>query len=206
MVLPLASATGAIVAVVIGIALGVALAAYLARRRRRREPAKVAAANAEQAKRASARGLRVGDVVGFDGHEFVVQGTLRFQQDGFTWEEHLVVDSATKRWLSVEDDEGLELVWWEKLIDPDLVPGEKRLDHEGTTYQLEERGHANYTSEGTTGAAAGGRMEFVDYEAGDLRLSFERYGQEDSAWELSSGRVIGEAVLDVYPADGPPQA
>jgi hypothetical protein len=44
-------------------------------------------------------------------------------------------------------------------------------------------------------------MEYIDYEAGEKRLSFERYGGPDVPWELSSGQVIKEAALDIYPAD-----
>jgi hypothetical protein len=39
----------------------------------------------------------------------------------------------------------------------------------------------------------------VDYEAGDRRLSFERYGDE-SGWEMGLGQKISEHVLDIYPS------
>jgi hypothetical protein len=162
-------------------------------------PEKLKAANVAAAQRASAQGLQLGDVVNFDGSELVVQGTIRYSQGSFTWAEHLLVDGGTKRWLSVEDDEGVEVAVWEKGVDPDISPGEKRVDHEGTTYVLDEHGHAKFMAEGTTGTGPAGDYEYFDYEAGDLRLSFERYDKE-GAWELSLGHVINEAALDVYPA------
>ncbi len=69
------------------------------------------------------------------------------------------------------------------------------------TYELDERGKANYTSEGVTGASGGGKAEFADYMKGDERLSFERYG-DDGGWEISVGRVISEHALDIYPSRG----
>ncbi|MEY2514021.1 MAG: hypothetical protein QOJ89_1379, partial [bacterium] len=50
-------------------------------------------------------------------------------------------------------------------------------------------------------APGGGKAEFADYEHGDRRLSFERYG-DDGGWEISVGRVISEHVLDIYPSSG----
>jgi hypothetical protein len=72
---------------------------------------------------------------------------------------------------------------------------------DGVTYRESERGHAGYTTEGTTGLPAGGDMDFVDYANADetALLSFERWAP-DMPWEVSTGKsmVIGE--LTVYPA------
>lgn len=196
----------AVIAAVAAIVI-VAVIVYVVVRRRQQEasPQKLAAANRAESRRASAQGLRLGDVVDFEGAELIVQGSIHYDQDGSKWDEHLLVDGTTKRWLSVEDDEGLEIAVWEKLVDPDLEPGEKRILYGGHTYALEEQGHANFTAEGSTGTAANGRYEYADYESGNLRLSFERYGN-DASWELSTGRVIPEAALDIYPATQGPTA
>ena len=67
------------------------------------------------------------------------------------------------------------------------------------TYELEERGQANYTAEGSTGTAGGGKVEYADYSSdGDKALSFERFGA-DASWEVGVGTVISEHLLDVYP-------
>ncbi len=146
------------------------------------------------------RALRVGDVVNHDGSDFMVQGTLRFEEGGSRWSEHLLVDAERRMWLSVEDDEGaLEVVQWERSRSPGLAPGSQEIEHDGVRYQLDERGTANFTSEGTTGAPGGGRAEYADYEADDRRLSFERYAAEGE-WEVSVGHTISEHLLDIYPA------
>lgn len=147
------------------------------------------------------RALKPGDVVNYDGGDFIVEGTLRLEQDGFRWAEHRIVDGERSHWLSVEEDEGLEVVIWNRSRGGSLEPGPATLVHDGVTYELDERGHANFTAEGSTGTAGGGRVEFVDYEAGDRRLSFERYGDE-SGWEMGLGQKISEHVLDIYPSRG----
>jgi hypothetical protein len=148
-----------------------------------------------------ARALKLGDVVNHDGHDWIVEGTLRFEQGGFRWAEHRLVDGTDSLWLSVEDDEGIELILWERLRGATLEPGPGTLEHGGVAYELDERGKANYTSEGVTGATGGGKAEFADYVKGDERLSFERYG-DGGGWEISVGRVISEHALDIYPSRG----
>ena len=195
---------GAVIAVIVVAAIAAVVIYFLYRRQQQQaRPEKLQAENRARDLRSSAQGLKLGDVVNFEGREFVVQGSIHYNQDGSTWEDHLLVDGTTKRWLSVEDDEGLEISIWEKLVDPDLKPGEKRILYGGHTYVLEEQGHANFTTDGTTGTAASGKYDYADYEADENRLSFERYG-EDASWELASGRVIPEAALDIYPSSEAP--
>jgi hypothetical protein len=145
------------------------------------------------------RTLKPGDVVNLDGADFIVEGTLRFEQDGFRWEEHRLVDGERSRWLSVEDDEGLEVVVWDRAPAGELEPGAKRLSHEGVDYELLERGSASFTAEGSTATAPSGRAEYVEYAAGERRLAFERFGEE-AGWELGTGAVVSEHALDIYPA------
>lgn len=152
--------------------------------------------------RSDVRALRVGDVVNHDGGDFIVEGTLRMEQDGFRWAEHRLADGPRSLWLSVEDEEGLEVVVWDRSRGVELEPGPSTLTHEGVSYELDERGKANYTAEGSTGTATGGRMEFADYQAGERRLSFERYG-DDADWEVGLGKAISEHALDIYPSRDP---
>ncbi len=150
-------------------------------------------------RRSSVRGLRLGDVVAHDGHDSIVERSYRFDEGGSRWEEHLLVDGDYRRWLSVEDDEGLECVLWERRPDPDLEPGPKTIDVDGVSYAFEERGTADYTLEEAGGGPGGsGRAEYADYAAGEQRLSFERY-DGSGGWEVNVGAVISEHAFDVYP-------
>jgi hypothetical protein len=150
--------------------------------------------------RTSVRGLRLGDVVAYEGHDCIVERTYRFSEGGSTWEEHLLVDGAFRRWLSVEDDEGLECVLWERQPDPTLEPGPKSIDVGGISYRFDEQGTADYTLEEAAGPGGSGRAEYSDYVAGEQRLSFERY--DGSGWEVNVGAVVSEHVFDVYPGTG----
>lgn len=144
------------------------------------------------------RKLKVGDVVHLDARDWLIRGSLAFDQDGFQWHEHLLDDANLRRWLSVEDDEELEVVVWSAIDGIADEPGAPTMTLEGRTYRLEERGRASFTATGTTGTAASGFMEYCDYADGDHRLSFERYGT--GSWEAGLGVVVNERSLDIYPS------
>jgi Domain of unknown function (DUF4178) len=145
------------------------------------------------------RRLKPGDVVRIsaDPGDWVVRGTLAFDEDGYRWKEHLLDGSTAagerRHWLSVEDGEsGLELVLWDRLAGSDLTPESREIAHDGVAYRRDERGTARYASTGTTGAGESGTAEYADYlpsAGGDARLSFERYSAGGS-WEVSAGRVV----------------
>lgn len=144
------------------------------------------------------RRIKVGDVIAHEGRDFLVRGTLEFDQEGFRWHEHHLDDASTRRWLSVEDDEELELCLWTSVDAPELAPGPGELVWEGTTYVRKERGRASFTAQGSTGTAPTGTVEYADYAAGSKRLSFERYGSAGD-WEVGVGEVVHERALDIYP-------
>jgi hypothetical protein len=148
------------------------------------------------------RQLGPGAIVSHGGTDYVVRGTVTLQEGPFVWWEHLIEgDGAEPLWFSVEDDEGrLQLVLWKGRPDLQLQPGGV-LTVDGMQFHEQERGHAAYTSEGTTGLGPAGQMDFVDYNtAGETAfLSFERYGPE-MPWELSTGTPVRPGELTVYPA------
>ena len=145
------------------------------------------------------RRIRPGDIVRISGEpgDWVVRGTLAFDEDGFRWKEHLLDGSTAagerRHWLSVEEGEGgLELVLWDRLAGSDLTPDSAEVAHDGVAYRRDERGRARYASTGTTGAPESGTAEYADYlpaGGGERRLSFERWSTGGS-WEVSAGRVV----------------
>lgn len=146
----------------------------------------------------SARSIGVGAVVTYEARDWIVRGTLELEEDGFAWHEHHLDDATTRRWLSVEDDEELEVCLWEKVLAPELEPGPPTVEHEGVRYTLDEHGQARYRATGTTGTPPQGSVEYYDYVADRQRLSCERFGGQ--GWEVSIGRVLDEHELDIYPA------
>lgn len=150
------------------------------------------------------RAMKAGDMVEYLGRQYFVRGSLRLREGGFTWSEH-ILDADTdgqKTWISVEEDPDLEVVWWTERDADELLPDKKNITFEGVEYSRVEHGTADYKSEGTTGVAASGRVEYVDYEAsGNRYLAFERFLGEDGggSWEASTGDRVPNGSLTIYP-------
>jgi hypothetical protein len=150
------------------------------------------------------RQLGPGAIVSHGGVDYVVRGSVTYREGPFVWWEHLLEGGDEPIWFSVEDDDGrLELAMWTARKDLLLQPGGQH-DVEGVTYTESERGHAGYTTEGTTGLPTGGEMDFVDYASADKTalLSFERWAP-DMPWEVSTGKSVLTGELTVYPAPPP---
>jgi hypothetical protein len=190
-----------IIALVAGVILGTVVARkHTARQEGRRAARDAAIAEAEGPGRV--KGIRVGDVIGLDGAMWTVEGTLSFDEDGFVWREHLLSEGGRRTWLSVEDDEdGLSVIRWDKADLGDLDPEARSVTFEGVEYEVEERGKARYTGQGTTGTPPSGNMEYADFRGPEKVLGFERYTREGS-WELSVGTHLEEEMVDVYPGGG----
>jgi len=192
-----------VVLVVVAVAVVTAVAA-LGLRAGRRSPSDRAiapsAADEQRALHGDVRRLGPGDVVAYDGTDFVVERTMHFEEEGFTWDEHLLLDevSGRKIWLSVEDEDGLEVAVYQRVEGAALEPGPAELTHAGTTFRRDEQGRAAYRTEERSGPGAQGAMEYAEYVAGGRRLAFERYGT--GSWEVSTGAPVSEHALDIYPA------
>ena len=147
------------------------------------------------------RQLGPGAIVSHGGIDYVVRGSVTYREGPFVWWEHLLEGGDQPIWFSVEDDDGrLKLAMWTSRKDLQLQPGGEHVV-DGVTYRESERGHAGYTTEGTTGLPAAGDMDFVDYANADetALLSFERWAP-DMPWEVSTGKAVVTGELTVYPA------
>jgi len=148
------------------------------------------------------RSLGPGAIVSYGGVDYVVRGSVTYREGPFVWWEHLLEGGDQPLWFSVEDDDGrLELAMRAKRADlVQLQPGGQHVV-DGVTFQESERGHAGYTTEGTTGLPTGGEMDYVDYANADesALLSFERWAP-DMPWEISTGKSVLTGELTVYPA------
>jgi hypothetical protein len=153
--------------------------------------------------RGDVRTARVGDMVDYLGVTYFVRGSLRLREGGYAWSEHFLDDGRGRRtWLSVEEDPDLEVVLWRELPDSGLVPSERELVVDGSTYRQVEHGQARYTGEGTTGlgdAGTSGAVEYVDYDGPeDRHLSFERF--DGGRWEVGLGEKVLLTALTLYPS------
>jgi len=145
------------------------------------------------------RTLRAGDMVDYRGTLYFVRGSLRLTEGGYSWDEHFLDDARSSRcWISVEADPEVEVVLWNECEVPG-EPGSDRIEVDGVTYRLDERGSARYRSEGTTSLAEQGTVEYVDYTGdGDRSLGFERF--DGGPWEAGLGEAVVLSALRVYPA------
>ncbi|WP_436493533.1 DUF4178 domain-containing protein [Actinokineospora sp. HUAS TT18] len=187
--------------VVLAAAIGAVVTGLLLRKRKptaAKSPVDPFADNDHHAVHGDPRALKAGDVVELRGESFMVRGTLRLDEGGWSWSEHLLEQANGERvWLSVEEDPELELVAWTE-VDIDLVPGAKTLSHGSGQYRSDESGKAKFRSEATTGLNADGVVRYHDYTAGDSLLSFEAYG--DAGWEASTGAKLSIHDVRIYPA------
>ncbi|HEY1133245.1 MAG TPA: DUF4178 domain-containing protein [Nocardioides sp.] len=155
------------------------------------------------------RRLRVGDVVGYEGAMLFVRGRLDFDEEGFTWTEHFLDDDTTRRWLTVEEDEGFQVSLWRSLAAGDVeqgTAGDRDVIVGGIAYRLQEQGNASFRASGSTGTAPQGTAGYADYASADGKhlLGFEKFG---STWEASLGEPVQPWELTVYPgSDGPAPA
>ncbi|WP_312880184.1 DUF4178 domain-containing protein [Actinokineospora xionganensis] len=187
--------------VVVAAAIGAVIMGLWLRKRKpsvAKSPVDPYADNDHHAIHGDPRKLKAGDLVELRGESYMVRGTLRLDEGGWSWSEHLLEQTNGERvWLSVEEDPELELVAWTE-VDLDLAPGAKTLSHEGRQYRSDESGKAKFRSEATTGLNPEGVVKYHDYAAGDSLLSFEAYGEAD--WEASTGVKLSTYDVRIYPA------
>jgi hypothetical protein len=145
--------------------------------------------------------LQIGDIVQYDGGDWVVEGRLTFNEDGFTWFEYMLQDGDLIRWLTVEEDDRVEVFWMEpaKHLEISDVPP-KQLTYAGTIYRLEEEGKARMTRIGTTLNKKAQRCHYFDYRGpNDQLLAIEDWGGD---LEVTVGKRIRPSVLTLLPGDG----
>ena len=149
--------------------------------------------------------IKVGDLLDYlgDGKTYAVRGTITCTEGVYTWKEHLIdTGTGTKRWLSVEEDEGdVTVIAWTAVNMSEVEVVGKRLRFGGVEYKLDEDGVAQYRTDGSTGLPAAGSVEYADYEAaGDRYFARERFDR--GSWEAATGELVHAGFLTIYPGSG----
>lgn len=144
--------------------------------------------------------LRLNDIVVYYDNDFSVEGRIIYRQGGWEWYSFMLEDNGKKLWLSVEDDEGLELSIWKEIPNFGVSsPPPSTLEYEGERFKLDERGKAMTQSVGRTGRAVECPVEYFDYQSASGKLlSVEDW---DGDIELSVGIELIESELNVFPGD-----
>jgi hypothetical protein len=156
------------------------------------------------------RDLRVDDVLTIDHNDFLVEGTIGYDEDGHRWTAARVVDGSNIQWLVVgiervgsgalrllAQDDATQISGYPPEV---LVIGELR-------YALDKRGAATCSLRGDLGALGAlkkdrpdGHVERVRwwlYSApGDDTLLLEQWGSD---YRVLRGKKIGDAALELIP-------
>ncbi len=145
--------------------------------------------------------LQVGDIVEYFDRDWIVEGKLIYEEDGFTWMEYLLQDQQDIRWLSVEEDDRVEVSWLQPTRNLDIPrnpPNPLTFDQE--TYYCIDSGVANMTREGSVLNRNAEQCRYFDYESDDEKvLSIEDWNGEI---EVTYGNPISPHALSIFPGGG----
>jgi hypothetical protein len=156
------------------------------------------------------RDLRVDDVLTFDGNDFLVEGTISYDEDGHRWSAARVVDGSNVQWLFVgieragsgalrllTQDDATQISGYPPEV---LVIGELR-------YALDKRGAATCSLRGDLGALGAlkkdrpdGHVERVRWwlygAPGDDTLLLEQWGSD---YRVLRGKKVSDGMIDLIP-------
>lgn len=145
--------------------------------------------------------LEVGDIVQYGGEDWVVEGRLTYYEGGYSWFDYLLQESDRIRWLSVAEDDIVEVAWMESTTALELS-GEppRQITFDGESYRRVGEGVARMSRIGTMRRQPPENCRYFDYEGpGDKVLSVEDW---DGELEVSVGRSINPRELSLLPGTG----
>ncbi len=145
--------------------------------------------------------LQIGDIVQYLNRDWMVEGCLTYNVGEYSWYEYMLQDEDDIRWLSVEEDDRVEVAFLEpsnQLDISDTPP--KQLNFGGENYHRVDSGVAKMNRVGTTLRRTAQRCEYFDYEGTDDKvLSIEIW---DGEVEVTVGYRISPRSLTLLPGDG----
>ncbi len=145
--------------------------------------------------------LQVGDIVQYEAADWVVEGQLTYNSHGYIWLEYLLQDADQIRWLSVEEDDRVEVCWLQPVqgLEISHTPP-AQITVAGVDFRLQESDTAQMTHLGTTLNRRAQQCHYFDYSgADDQVLSIEDWGGE---FEITMGYQIRPSALVLLPGDG----
>ena len=149
--------------------------------------------------------LALNDIVTYEEIEYIVKDKCTYNDGGSIWYEYTLDDNGKLLFLSVEDDDNLEIGILRK-IDLDVDdPVPSKIKHDGNKYKLDEHSFAKVDTIGLRGKKEGVKVEYWDFEcqnddAEDELLSIEKWG--GSSVEVYLGKSIKEYELKLLPGGG----
>ena len=73
---------------------------------------------ASNAGRKNLMDLRLNDIVSYFGQDFQIEGRIEYWDEGYRWISYMLVDGPQVKWLSVEEDDRLEVSLWDEVTEP----------------------------------------------------------------------------------------
>ncbi|WLR50210.1 DUF4178 domain-containing protein [Bacillus tianshenii] len=140
--------------------------------------------------------IKVGDIVTYDLVDYQVVGTLSYNDHGFQWFAYQLQGTNETIWLSAEMDDQLELCIYKHANLKLTTPLPEKLEYDGVTYYLDEKGTANVRGEGRGRNVSGMTIQYYDYcdDEEEQFLSVEVWGSEV---EVSYGFEIEEMEVKI---------
>lgn len=145
--------------------------------------------------------LEIGDIVQHLGSDWIVEGKLTYNDQGYTWLEYLLQDGSKRQWLSVEEDDVVEITWLEPTSALD-IGGQPptQISFADHIYQQKGAGTAQMTHQGSTLNRTAQTCQYYDYQTPDGKvLSIENWNGDI---EVTVGQKIHPSVLTLLPGDG----
>lgn len=141
--------------------------------------------------------LAPGDVVVHLDVTYLVEQRITYHQQGFFWFDYRLDDGdGNAAWLSVSDDDDLELAFFHPADLAVTIPPPKTLTFEGVEYELDEEGLVDAKIDRGTGSETRTSVETWDYEGDDGELlGVQRWG--GSEIEVMVGRRVMPVELDL---------
>ena len=147
--------------------------------------------------------LGVGDVVVHLDATYLVEQRITYHQQGFFWFDYRLDDGEGRQaWLSVADDDELEVAFFHPIDMIVDIPPPQTLEHDGVIYTLDESGQVDAKIDRGTGSETRSVVQAWDYESADGRLLGVQCWGEDEI-EVAAGRAIRPVEVDLLPGSSP---
>lgn len=145
--------------------------------------------------------LQIGDIVQYQGTDWVVEGQLVYDEDGYTWLEYLLQDGDRICWLVVDEDDRVEVSLLRPTTELEVGPEPPpQLTFAGETYRCVESGTARMVRIGSTRRRQAEQCLYFDYTGpADKVLSIEDW---DGDREITVGQRISPRSLTLLPGEG----
>lgn len=155
------------------------------------------------------RDLRVGDIIQYEGHDFLVEGTIHYDEDGHRWVAGRLVDGDDVRWLVVGMDRvgsgAMRLLRTDDELEVSGYPPEA-IAHAGQRYVLDKRGTATVRTSGDAGILPGNQELSPESVARCRWWRYETAGKEcllveqwSGAFRALRGSTVSPGELEMIP-------